>query len=72
MTGRCAGEKACRLPVHACVVPTRQAVVMVHVVVGARSDHGMETYSVTPRPVNRAARGMQQGCVWQNSPVLAS
>ena len=39
MTGMCAGREAVRLPVHACVVATRQAVMVVHMVVWVRYGH---------------------------------
>ena len=39
MTGMCAGREAICLPVHACVVATRQAVVVVHMVVWVRYGH---------------------------------
>jgi hypothetical protein len=63
------------LPVHACVAPTRQAVVMVHVMVWAGGDHVVNLPRTTFL-VNGAARRMQVGakrtslkaselnCVW--------
>ena len=55
MTGRVPGVTG-SLPVHACVAPTRQAVVMMHVMVWASGDHGRARYAAW-RPWSTARRG---------------
>jgi hypothetical protein len=56
--------------VHARVAPTRQAVVMMHVVVWASNDHG-EKLSGTGLKVNGAARRMQRAGFSEGSKVAS-